>query len=75
MMNVVIRLSSRAELKALPILLRHSPGTMLPGRTYIIRAAAASALKRAGVPFTIICQRLTGPEASTGGPTERERRL
>jgi hypothetical protein len=29
-MNVVIRLSAKEEARALPILLRHSPGTILP---------------------------------------------
>jgi hypothetical protein len=51
-MNVVIRLSGREELKALPILLRHSPGTVLPERTYVIRIEAARALREAGVRFT-----------------------
>jgi glutaminyl-tRNA synthetase len=55
-MDVIIRLSSRAESRALPILLRHSPGTVLPGRIYMIRQEAASALRAAGVRFTVICR-------------------
>ncbi len=51
-MQVAIRLSARAESKALPILLRHSPGVGLPQRTYIISEEAAEALRKAGVPFT-----------------------
>jgi hypothetical protein len=51
-MNIVIRLSTREEAKALPILLRHSPGTILPDRTYVISQAAAKALREAGVEFT-----------------------
>ncbi len=51
-MNVVIRFSAREELKALPILLRHSPGTVLPERTYVISLEAARALREAGVKFT-----------------------
>jgi hypothetical protein len=51
-MRVVIRLSATEERKALPILLRHSPGTILPDRTYVVTAEAARALRDAGVRFT-----------------------
>ena len=50
-MKVVVRLSSSEELKALPILLRHSSGSILPDRTYVISEAAARALRDAGVRF------------------------
>ena len=51
---VVIRLTREEELKALPILLRHSPGTILKGRLYIIREDAARALRDASIKFTLI---------------------
>jgi hypothetical protein len=51
---VAIRLLRREELKAIPILYRHSPGTILRGRIYIIRADAARALRAAGVKFTVL---------------------
>jgi hypothetical protein len=51
---VVVRFSRRAELRALPILLRHSPGTILRGGFYIIRDDAARALRDAGVKFTLV---------------------
>jgi hypothetical protein len=51
-MKVMIRLTEREELKALPVLLRHSPGMVLPNRTYVISAEAARALRDAGVRFT-----------------------
>ena len=35
-MYVVVRLIKSEELKAIAILLRHSPGTVLPNGTYII---------------------------------------
>ena len=54
-MNVVIQLSRRSELIALPILHRHSPGLVVAKRTYVIRETAARALKLAGVPFTVLC--------------------
>ena len=51
---VVIRFSRREELKAFPVLFRHSPGTILRGRLYIIRQDAARALRDAGIKFTMI---------------------
>ncbi|HSQ55251.1 MAG TPA: hypothetical protein VLM40_05850 [Gemmata sp.] len=51
---VVIRFSRKEELKALPILFRHSPGTILKGRLYIIREDAARTLRDAGVKFKLI---------------------
>jgi len=52
-MNVklVIRLSKGEEAKALPILLRHSPGMVLRDRTYVLNSEAVSALRDAGVRF------------------------
>jgi hypothetical protein len=55
-MKVIIRFSEREELKALPILLRHSPGMILPGRTYVICAEAARALRDAGVRLKVLCR-------------------
>jgi hypothetical protein len=51
-MKVVIRMSAKQEARALPILLRHSLGTVLPDRTYVISGEAAKALRAAGVRFT-----------------------
>jgi hypothetical protein len=51
-MPVIIRLTSREALRALPILLRHSPGAVLPERTYVLRPEAVEALREAGVRFT-----------------------
>jgi hypothetical protein len=58
-MKVIIRLSSREEAKALTILLRHSPGTVLPDRTYVISEEAANALKNGGGKFTELSNTLT----------------
>jgi hypothetical protein len=52
MMKRVIRFGSKEELRALPILLRHSPATGLPDRTYVVSPEAAQALRAAGIPFT-----------------------
>ncbi len=51
-MRVAIQFSKREELKALPILLRHSPGMVLRNRIYIVAKEAVRALRRARVKFT-----------------------
>jgi hypothetical protein len=51
-MRVAIRLSVREEAKALPIILRHSPGMILPNRTYVITAEAMRKLQQAGIELT-----------------------
>jgi hypothetical protein len=51
-MKVIIQFSVREEAKALPILLRHSPGMVLPERTYVLGEEAIGALREAGVRFT-----------------------
>jgi hypothetical protein len=51
-MDVVIRFSEKEELKALAILLRHSPGRMLPDRVDVVSEQAALALTEGGVTFT-----------------------
>ena len=66
-MKVTIRLTAAEELKALPILLRHSPGTILPERTYIISPEAARALQDAGVKYTLVASE-TPPPRLTGAP-------
>ena len=70
-MKVVIRLTSREELKALPILLRHSPGVVLPDRTYVISEEAAQALRTAGVKFTELSREADAPGLEGAVPGER----
>jgi hypothetical protein len=53
-MSIVIRLSVKEELKALPIILRHSPGTVLPNRTYVVSHESVLALDEAGIRFTTL---------------------
>jgi hypothetical protein len=60
-MKVVIQLSVRDEARALPILLRHSPGTILPERTYVISQEAARALRAAGITFTELDNEANAP--------------
>jgi hypothetical protein len=50
-MKTVIRFTSKQEAKVLPILLRHSPGMVLPNRTYILSERAVKKLRDAGIRF------------------------
>ena len=50
-MKVVIRLSEAEEVKALPVLLRHTPGVVLSDRTYVLSSEAVKALRQKGVRF------------------------
>jgi hypothetical protein len=68
-MRIVIRLKAREELKALPILLRHSTGTILPDRTYALSAGAVQVLRQAGVRFTTVASEVVASTA--GGSTIR----
>jgi hypothetical protein len=65
-MSVIIRLTSREEVRALPILLRHSPGAVLPDRTYVLRPEAVESLREAGIHFTELSRQSTTPGATTG---------
>jgi hypothetical protein len=61
LMKVVVRLSAKQEARALPILLRHSPGIVLPDHTYVIREEAARALREAGIEFTELGNETNAP--------------
>lgn len=50
-MRVVIQFSKREEAKALPILLRHSPGAILRDRTLVLNVEAVQMLSESGVRF------------------------
>ena len=70
-MKVVIQLSDREEAKALPILLRHSQGMVLPNRTYIVSEDATRALRNAGITFTELSREANGPRLEGAVPGER----
>ena len=70
-MKVTVRFSAREELKALPILLRHSPGMTLPDRTYVISAEAARTLRDAGVQFTELASERNPPNVKRAASGER----
>ena len=51
--ELLIHLTEAEEVKALPILLRHSPGVILANRVYIVQRSALRALQDAGICFDI----------------------
>jgi len=53
-MKVVIQIAARDKVKAWGLLVRHSPGTALPNRTFIVSAEAVRALRAARIKFTEI---------------------
>ena len=55
-MKVVIQIPQKEELKALPILLRHSPGVMLRNGTYVLNADAVRRLHEEGVRFAEVAR-------------------
>jgi hypothetical protein len=63
-MKVAIQLSKRDELKALPIIYRHSPAMVLPNRTYVLSEGAVTALRDAGVKFTEVSRESNIPGSS-----------
>jgi len=70
-MKVVIQLTKAEEAKALPVLLRHSPGTVLPNRTYVINEEASMKLREAGVRFVELSRESDAPNLEEVGSGER----
>jgi hypothetical protein len=70
-MKTTIQVSEAEEAKALPLLLRHSPVTVLPNRMYIVSEEAAKQLREAGVQFTELSLESTMPRLEGVGSGER----
>ena len=60
-MKVIIHLTKEEEEKALPILLRHSPGMVLPQRRYVLSEDALRALRGANVRFSELSREAAAP--------------
>lgn len=60
-MSAILQFTVDEEAKALPILLRHSPGTVLPNRTYIVDESVVGVLREAGIEFHEITPTLDLP--------------
>jgi len=70
-MKTIIQLSEAEEAKALPILLRHSPGAVLPNRIYVVGEEAAKKLREAGVQFTELSRESNNSPLKGVGSGER----
>jgi hypothetical protein len=71
-MKTIIQLSEAEEAKALPLLLRHSPGILLPNRIYMVSEEAAKTLREAGVQFTELSRESNAPCLEGVGSGERK---
>jgi hypothetical protein len=60
-MKIIIQLSREEEAKALPILLRHSPGMILPERTYVLDEKTVGLLRNAGIRFNQLSREAVAP--------------
>jgi hypothetical protein len=70
-MELVVQFTNREEVKALPILLRLTPGVVLPNRTYVLSHSAVQALRDAGIAFRELSR--DGVAASGEGVAAGER--
>jgi hypothetical protein len=70
-MKTVVQLSEAEQAKALPILLRHSPGAILPNRIYVVREEVAKKLREAGVQFAELSRESNAPRLEGVGSGER----
>jgi hypothetical protein len=60
-MKIIIQLSREEEAKALPVLLRHSPGMILPERTYVLEEDAVASLRNVRIRFTQLSREALAP--------------
>jgi hypothetical protein len=56
-MDVIIQISAKDSAKAWALLVRHSAGTALPNRTFIVSREAVRALRRAGINFRVLSRK------------------
>ena len=65
-MKVVIQVSTKDSARAWALLVRHSPGTALPNRTFVVSPEAVRALRKDGIKFVEI-SRETGSVGVAAG--------
>ena len=70
-MKAVIQFTKPQEARALPILLRHSPGAVLPNRTYVLEEDAVAELRKSGIRFAAISHESRAPSLEGVGSGER----
>jgi hypothetical protein len=59
--KVIVKLDEEEELKALPLLLHHSAGMILPNRTYILPEDALEILRAKCVRYCVVCREAVEP--------------
>ena len=60
-MKIVTQFTKPEEARALPVLLRHSPGTVLPNRTYVLDEEAVAELRKSGISFLTLSRESHAP--------------
>lgn len=53
-MTIAIQFTAKQELRALPIIITHSPGMMLPKRTYLLHRDVVEELRKKRIGFKLI---------------------
>ncbi len=67
-MKAVIQFTKPEEARALPILLRHSAGAILPNRTYVLNEEALAELRTSGIRFVALSRESHAPSLEALGP-------
>jgi hypothetical protein len=70
-MKAVIQFTKPEEVRALPILLRHSAGTILPNRTYVLDEESVAELRKSGIRFVTLSHESSAPGLEGVGSGER----
>ena len=70
-MKAVIQFTKPEESRALPIILRHSAGAILPNRTYVLDEEALAELSKLGIRFVTLSHESCAPGLEGVGSGER----
>lgn len=70
-MKAVIQFTKPEEARALPILLRHSAGAILPNRTYVLNEEVLAELRKSGIRFVALSRESHAPSLEEVGSGER----
>ncbi len=70
-MKIVIQFTKPEEARALPLILRHSAGTILPNRTYVLDEEAVAELRKSGISFVTLSRESHAPGIEGVGSGER----
>lgn len=70
-MKVVIQFTKPEEARALPILLRHSAGTILPNRTYVLDEESIAEVRKSGIRSITLSHESSAPGLEGVGSGER----